>query len=143
MHEGSTEEGSPHPGSPHGGPPHGDSPHGDSRDAFDVAFNDVTKRFGEVVAVDSVSLQIPRGGFFSFLGPSGCGKTTSLRMIAGFEQPSEGDVLLQGRSVVGVPPHKRPVNMVFQHYALFHTSMSSTTSPMACGRCARARRKAR
>ena len=93
--------------------------HQDPTQSFDVEFRRVTKRFGEVVAVDSVSLQIPRGGFFSFLGPSGCGKTTSLRMIAGFEQPSEGDVLLQGRSVVGVPPHKRHVNMVFQHYALF------------------------
>ena len=86
---------------------------------FDVEFRNVTKRFGEVVAVDAVSLEIPGGGFFSFLGPSGCGKTTSLRLIAGFEQPSEGDVLIEGRSVVGVPAYRRPVNMVFQHYALF------------------------
>ncbi len=86
---------------------------------FDVEFQNVTKRFDSVVAVDRVSLTIPRGAFFSFLGPSGCGKTTSLRMIAGFEQPSEGDVLIEGRSVVGVPPYRRPVNMVFQHYALF------------------------
>jgi spermidine/putrescine transport system ATP-binding protein len=90
-----------------------------TKTVFDVEFRDVTKRFGEVVAVDAVSLRIPRGGFYSFLGPSGCGKTTSLRMIAGFEQPSEGDLLIEGRSVVGVPPYRRPVNMIFQHYALF------------------------
>jgi spermidine/putrescine transport system ATP-binding protein len=87
--------------------------------SFDVEFRGVRKAFGTVLAVNQVSLQVPRGGFFSFLGPSGCGKTTSLRMIAGFEQPDAGDVLLQGRSVVGVPAHRRPVNMVFQHYALF------------------------
>lgn len=85
----------------------------------DVEFRAVTKRFGNVVAVDDVSLVVPRGSFFSFLGPSGCGKTTSLRLIAGFEQPSGGDVLIGGASAVGVPPHQRPVNMVFQHYALF------------------------
>ncbi len=86
---------------------------------FDIEFRTVTKRFGDVVAVDGVSLAIPRGSFFSFLGPSGCGKTTSLRLIAGFDQPSNGDVLIGGSSAVGIPPHKRPVNMVFQHYALF------------------------
>ena len=86
---------------------------------IDVEFRDVTKRFGDVVAVDGVSLQIPSGGFFSFLGPSGCGKTTSLRMIAGFDQPSQGDILIKGQSVVGIPAYRRPVNMVFQHYALF------------------------
>ncbi|MCL5776116.1 ABC transporter ATP-binding protein [Limibaculum sp. FT325] len=86
---------------------------------FDIEFRGVTKRFGAVTAVQSMDLQVARGGFFSFLGPSGCGKTTSLRMIAGFEQPSEGDVLIEGRSVVGTPAHRRPVNMVFQHYALF------------------------
>ncbi len=85
----------------------------------DIEFVNVTKRFGEVLAVDNVSLEIPRGGFFSFLGPSGCGKTTSLRLIAGFEQPTEGEVRIGGQSVVGVPAYKRPVNMVFQHYALF------------------------
>jgi spermidine/putrescine transport system ATP-binding protein len=86
---------------------------------YDVEFKDVTKRFGSVVAVDDVNFQVPRGAFFSFLGPSGCGKTTSLRMIAGFDQPTSGDVLLQGQSVVGIPAFKRHVNMVFQHYALF------------------------
>jgi len=92
---------------------------GEAAARYDVEFQRVTKRFDDVVAVESVDLRIPSGGFFSFLGPSGCGKTTSLRMIAGFEQPSEGEVLIQGRSVVGVPAHHRPVNMVFQHYALF------------------------
>jgi spermidine/putrescine transport system ATP-binding protein len=79
----------------------------------------VTKRFADVVAVDNVSLAIQRGSFFSFLGPSGCGKTTSLRLIAGFEQPTSGDVIIGGQSVVGVPPYRRPVNMVFQNYSLF------------------------
>ena len=88
-------------------------------DTPDIQFEGVTKRFGEVVAVDDVSLSVARGAFFSFLGPSGCGKTTSLRLIAGFEQPSAGDVLIGGASMVGVPPYRRPVNMVFQHYALF------------------------
>jgi spermidine/putrescine transport system ATP-binding protein len=86
---------------------------------IDIEFRGVTMRFGDIVAVDNVSLAIERGEFFSFLGPSGCGKTTSLRLIAGFEQPTEGDVYIGGVSVIGVPPHKRPVNMVFQHYALF------------------------
>ena len=86
---------------------------------IDVEFINVTKRFGDIVAVDDVSLSVARGAFFSFLGPSGCGKTTSLRLIAGFEQPSSGDVLISGATMVGVPPYKRPVNMVFQHYALF------------------------
>lgn len=85
----------------------------------DVEFRGVTKRYGDVLAVDDVSLAVERGSFFSFLGPSGCGKTTSLRMIAGFEQPTQGDVFISGNSVIGVPPHKRHVNMVFQHYALF------------------------
>ncbi len=90
----------------------------DSRE-IDIEFRAVTKRFDDVVAVDDVSLSVERGAFSSFLGPSGCGKTTSLRLIAGFDQPSEGDVFIGGTSVVGIPPHKRPVNMVFQQYALF------------------------
>jgi len=90
----------------------------DSRE-LDIEFRNVTKRFEDVVAVDRVSLSVERGAFFSFLGPSGCGKTTSLRLIAGFEQPTEGDVFIGGESVVGIPSHKRPVNMVFQQYALF------------------------
>jgi spermidine/putrescine transport system ATP-binding protein len=85
----------------------------------DVEILDVTKRFGEVTAVDRMHLRIARGSFYSFLGPSGCGKTTTLRMIAGFEQPTEGEILLAGKPVAGVPPYKRNVNTVFQHYALF------------------------
>ncbi|HEY7971152.1 MAG TPA: ABC transporter ATP-binding protein, partial [Candidatus Limnocylindrales bacterium] len=85
----------------------------------DVQLIDVTKRFGAVVAVDRMNLAIPSGSFTSLLGPSGCGKTTTLRMIAGFEQPSEGEILLAGRPIAGVPPYRRNVNTVFQHYALF------------------------
>lgn len=91
----------------------------------DIQFQGVTKSFGDVVAVDTLDLIVERGEFFSFLGPSGCGKTTSLRLIAGFEQPTEGDVMIGGESMVGIPPHQRPVNMVFQHYALFpHMTVS-------------------
>jgi spermidine/putrescine transport system ATP-binding protein len=78
-----------------------------------------TKRFGDVVAAQDMSLSIRKGEFLSFLGPSGCGKTTALRMLAGFETPTSGAVLLEGRQVNDLPPHRRPVNMVFQHYALF------------------------
>jgi putrescine transport system ATP-binding protein len=84
-----------------------------------VRFSGVTKRFGSFTAVDNVSLDIGRGEFFALLGPSGCGKTTLLRMLAGFETPDEGQVLLDGQDVVGVPPYERPVNMMFQSYALF------------------------
>ena len=97
-------------------PPH---PTGLTEGAPDVEILDVTKRFGEVVAVDAMTLRIPRGAFTSLLGPSGCGKTTTLRMIAGFEQPTEGEILLAGMPVAGVPPYRRNVNTVFQHYALF------------------------
>jgi spermidine/putrescine transport system ATP-binding protein len=79
----------------------------------------LTKRFADVTAVDHVDLEIAPGEFFSLLGPSGCGKTTTLRMIAGFEQPSEGRILLDGTDVAYTPPHKRNVNTVFQNYALF------------------------
>lgn len=85
----------------------------------DIEFINVTKLYDEVVALDNTELKIPRGYFHSLLGPSGCGKTTSLRLIAGFEQPTSGDVRHRGVSMVGIPAYKRPVNMVFQHYAPF------------------------
>ncbi|MBW8011547.1 MAG: ABC transporter ATP-binding protein [Chloroflexi bacterium] len=84
-----------------------------------VELVDVVKRFGDVVAVNDVSLKVEDGEFFSLLGPSGCGKTTSLRMIAGLETATEGDILLRGETMLGIPPFKRPVNTVFQNYALF------------------------
>ena len=86
---------------------------------FDVEFRAVAKRFGAVTAVEETDFQLPRGSFVALLGPSGCGKTTCLRMIGGFEQPSSGRVLVGGEDMTGVPPYRRPVNMVFQHYALF------------------------
>jgi spermidine/putrescine transport system ATP-binding protein len=85
----------------------------------DVRLDRVTKDFGETVAVDDVSLDIPEGEFFSLLGPSGCGKTTTLRMIGGFEEPTRGTIYLKGRDVTDLPPYKRDVNTVFQSYALF------------------------
>jgi spermidine/putrescine transport system ATP-binding protein len=88
-------------------------------DPIDIEFSNVTKLYGDVVALDKTNLKITRGSFHSLLGPSGCGKTTSLRLIAGFEQPTSGDVRHKGVSMVGIPAYKRPVNMVFQHYAPF------------------------
>ena len=84
-----------------------------------VQIVDLVKRFAEVTAVDGINLDVVGGEFFSLLGPSGCGKTTTLRLIAGFEQPTEGRILLDGRDVAHTPPHKRNVNTVFQSYALF------------------------
>jgi putrescine transport system ATP-binding protein len=84
-----------------------------------VRFDKVTKRFGDAVAVDALSLDIFAGEFFALLGPSGCGKTTLLRLLAGFETPSAGRVLLADAAIDAVPPHRRPVNMMFQSYALF------------------------
>jgi spermidine/putrescine transport system ATP-binding protein len=84
-----------------------------------ISLQNVTKRFGSVTAVDAVSLDIREGEFITLLGPSGCGKTTTMRMIAGFEEPDQGQILLRGHDVVGTPPNKREVNMCFQHYALF------------------------
>ncbi len=85
----------------------------------DVRLIELTKRFREIVAVDAISLDIRIGEFFSLLGPSGCGKTTTLRMIGGFELPTSGRIELRGRDVTMEPPERRPVNMVFQSYALF------------------------
>jgi spermidine/putrescine transport system ATP-binding protein len=84
-----------------------------------VSIEGVRKAYGEVVAVDGVSLAVEPGEFLTLLGPSGCGKTTLLRLLAGFERPDAGRLLISGRDVAGVPPHQRPVNTVFQHYALF------------------------
>jgi spermidine/putrescine transport system ATP-binding protein len=98
-------------------------------EAPSVALHNVTKRFDEVVAVDDLSLELARGEFFTLLGPSGCGKTTTLRMIAGFEQPSAGEVRIEGDNVAGLPPHRRPTNTVFQSYALFpHLSVEDNVA---------------
>ena len=84
-----------------------------------LEFDDVTRSFGKVHAVDHVSLAVSQGEVFGLLGPSGCGKTTLLRLAAGFDQPTSGRILLQGRDITALPPNKRPVNTVFQNYALF------------------------
>ncbi len=86
---------------------------------YDVVLDCVSKRFGNVVAMEKVSLRLKRGTFLTLLGPSGCGKTTTLRVIGGFEKPSGGKVFIKGRDVEGVPPYKRETNLVFQDYALF------------------------
>ena len=94
-----------------------------------IHFEGITKRFGKVVAVDNVNLQIQEGEFFALLGPSGCGKTTLLRMLAGFETPTEGRLLIDGKDVAALPPNKRPVNMVFQSYAVFpHMSVADNVA---------------
>ena len=85
----------------------------------DLAVQNVTKTFGDFTAVDDVSFEVPQGKFFSILGPSGCGKTTLLRMIAGFTEPSRGSIAIRGAEMAGVPPNRRPVNLIFQHLALF------------------------
>ena len=94
-----------------------------------VALRGVTKRFDEFVAVDDLSLELARGEFFTLLGPSGCGKTTTLRMIAGFERPSAGEIQIEGEDVANLPPHRRPTNTVFQSYALFpHLSVEANVA---------------
>src|SRR6204780_5599355 len=102
--------------------------------AFDVPllrFEAVVKMFGAVRAVDRLSLEIRSGEFFALLGPSGCGKTTLLRMLAGFETPDEGRILLDGADIGRMLPHQRPVNMMFQNYALFpHLNVRDN---IACG----------
>lgn len=97
----------------------------------DLETRQLLRRFGDFLAVDHIDLSIARGEFFSILGPSGCGKTTLLRMLAGFDQPDSGDILIRGDSMLGVPPNKRPVNMVFQHLALF--PMMSVADNVAYG----------
>jgi spermidine/putrescine transport system ATP-binding protein len=94
-----------------------------------VALRGVSKRFDDLVAVDGLDLELARGEFFTLLGPSGCGKTTTLRMIAGFEQPSEGQIQIEGEDVAALPPHRRPTNTVFQSYALFpHLSVEANVA---------------
>ncbi len=94
-----------------------------------ISIRNITKRFGNMVAVDDVSLDILEGEFFVLLGPSGCGKTTLLRMLAGFEMPSEGQILIGGQDMAGVAPNRRPVNMVFQSYAVFpHMSVTDNVA---------------
>ncbi len=85
----------------------------------DLSVQSVTKKFDTFTAVKSVSFDVQDGQFFSILGPSGCGKTTLLRMIAGLAEPTEGDIEIRGKSMLGIPPNKRPVNLIFQHLALF------------------------
>ena len=103
----------------------------DASAAFDLEVESVVKKFAAFTAVDEVSFTVPKGSFFSILGPSGCGKTTLMRMIAGFLEPTSGDLRIKGRSMLGVPPNRRPVNMVFQHLALF--PMMSVAENVAYG----------
>jgi spermidine/putrescine transport system ATP-binding protein len=94
-----------------------------------VELQNVSKRFGDLLAVDDLSLELESGEFFTLLGPSGCGKTTTLRMIAGFERPSEGTIRIDGADVAQLPPHQRPTNTVFQSYALFpHMSVEDNVA---------------
>lgn len=84
-----------------------------------IKLQNITRRFGNMMAVNNISLEVNAGEFFTLLGPSGCGKTTLLRMIAGFDRPNEGQILLDGKDIVGLPPEQRPIHTVFQSYALF------------------------
>ncbi len=95
------------------------SPWLDSSQKPYIQIQNVTKRFGEFTAIDNLTLDIYKNEFFSLLGPSGCGKTTLLRMLAGFEKITDGKILLDGEDISEIPPHLRPINMMFQSYALF------------------------
>ena len=112
--------------------PHTENTAGTTRsvaDRHDLRLEGVCKRFGDFVAVDDLDLEVPQGSFFGLLGPSGCGKTTTLRMIAGLEQPTSGRIIIGGVDVAGVKPYKRPVNTVFQSYALFpHLSIAENVA---------------
>src|SRR5690242_10856526 len=95
----------------------------------DIRLVELVKRFGDATAVNGIDLHVPPGEFFTMLGPSGCGKTTTLRLIAGFERPTEGKILLDGNDMSRTPPHKRRVNTVFQSYALFpHKSVAENVA---------------
>ena len=103
----------------------------ENNNEIDLECRDLRRTFGSFIAVDDVSFGVPKGDFFSILGPSGCGKTTILRMMAGFLEPTSGDIIIKGKSMLNVPPNKRPVNMVFQHLALF--PMMSVAENIAYG----------
>jgi len=107
---------------------------------IDLSVQNVTKTFKDFVAVDNVSFEVPDGQFFSILGPSGCGKTTLLRMIAGLTEPSGGNIEIRGQSMLGISPNKRPVNLIFQHLALF--PMMNVGQNIAFGLKRRGERKA-
>ena len=100
-------------------PGHVFAPWNDPNEKPLISFRGVTKRFGDFTAIDNLDLDIFAKEFFALLGPSGCGKTTLMRMLAGFETPTVGKITLAGQDIAGVPPNKRPVNMMFQSYALF------------------------
>ena len=99
-----------------------------------ISLRHVSKEFDGTTVVDDFNLEVRRGEFITILGPSGCGKTTTLRMIAGFELPSSGQILLNGEDISLLPPNKRPVNTVFQHYALFPHLKNSTGRPSSISR---------
>ena len=107
---------------------------------IDLSVQNVTKTFKDFVAVDNVSFEVPDGQFFSILGPSGCGKTTLLRMIAGLTEPTDGNIEIRGNSMLGISPNKRPVNLIFQHLALF--PMMNVGQNIAFGLKRRGERKA-
>ena len=98
---------------------------------YDVELIAVTKRYGDTLAVDNISLRIPKASYCCLLGPSGCGKTSTLRMIGGHEAITEGDILIDNTNVAGLPPAKRGTAMMFQSYALFPHLRCSTMSPLA------------
>ena len=107
---------------------------------IDLSVKDVTKKFDEFTAVDTVSFEVNQGDFFSILGPSGCGKTTLLRMIAGFTEPTAGMIHIRGKDMAGIAPNKRPVNLIFQQLALF--PMMSVEDNIAFGLQRRGEKKA-
>jgi spermidine/putrescine transport system ATP-binding protein len=94
----------------------------------DLRLHNLTKSYGDFTAVNDLSLTIPEGSFFALLGPSGCGKTTTLRMVAGLEEPTKGTISLGATDITYTKSYQRPINTVFQNYALFPTSLSSRTS---------------
>ena len=106
-------------GSPNSGSGSNFAPWNDPNEKPLIRFDAVTKKFGDFVAIDNLNLKIYEREFFALLGPSGCGKTTLMRMLAGFEQPTMGSIMMRQEHLTDIPPHRRPVNMMFQSYALF------------------------